>query len=311
MSRRNLTWIFMIFFVTLMLVGAGLALPVLPVQAQPAATIQARSQSIQQTAQAGALSAQQTSQALSGGLQQTVQAGVGGLQVTLESQLPAVEATVQAAVEGALGDTSGLATHIAATAQYMVDTLNQQLGDIQATTTAISATVQAALSSLPPEVSELLGYLAEQTSVTYDSAMQMLTVTSYITEQQANDLLDIVVEAAGYNPDAASLDTRADGTIQVTLIDITGELPGTVVLTYTITVVEGRITATLTAATWNGANIPLERIPADLQSAVQLGILGSAMDTAVNIPADIPFVYTVQSVSVSDAGILVVYAVTL
>ncbi len=322
MSRRNLTGLFMVFFSTLLLVGAGLALPTLPTRAQPNATLRAGVGAVQQTAEANLLGPQQTAQVMRESLpqtleagalaiQQTAQSGIGLIPITLEAQLPGMQETVQAIVDDALADTGAVATSIAGTAQYVATTLNQQLGDIQATTAAISATVQAALSSLPPEVSELLGYLAEQTSVTYDSAMQMLTVTSYINEQQANDLQDIVVEAAGYNAEAVSLDTREDGTIQVTLMDVTGELPGTLVLTYTIAVVEGRITATLTAATWNGANIPLERVPADLLSAVQLGILGSAMDTAVNIPADIPFVYTVQSVNVSDAGILVVYAVTL
>ncbi|MBZ0300824.1 MAG: hypothetical protein K8J31_13825 [Anaerolineae bacterium] len=305
------TGLYGLLFAALLLMIAALGIPTTRLQAQPRATLEARTQGIQQTAQAQALAIQQTAQASASGIQQTVQTGVGAMQGTLESQAPIIAATVQAGVDQALGLSADAGTQIAATIQAVATTLSQQAGDIQSTAAAISATVQASLESLPPELAELLGYLAQQTSVEFDPDTKLLTLTSYITEQQANDLQDIVVEAAGYNPEAVSLDTRADGTIQVSLVDVSGTLPGTMVLTYQVVVVDGRVTATLTGVTLNGAAVPVERVPEDLRSAVELGVIGAALQTAVNVPAAIPFTYTIQSVTVSEEGILVVYVVTL
>jgi hypothetical protein len=309
MARQTGFW--SLVFISIVGLAIALTFPATALQAQPRATIEAQSRGVQQTAQSAALSVQQTAQGAALSAQQTVQAQTGGIQQTLEAGAQSLEQTVQAGA-GSLQATleAGLPA-IQATAEYVATAINQQVGDIEATVTAISTTVQAALGNLPEEVSELLGYLAEQTSLSYDSETKLLTVTSYVTEEQANEVQDLVIEAAGYDPDAVSLDTRDDGTIVVTMIDVSGELPGIVVLTYQITVVDGHVTATLTGVTINGVSVPAERIPDDLQSAVQLGMLGSAMQTAVNVPADVPFVYTVQSVNVSDAGILIVYVMTL
>lgn len=294
MSNRTGFW--SLLLISIFGFGLALILPTSQLQAQPRATLEARTQGIQQTAQAAALSAQsqtsgiqQTLEAGAQALEQTVQAGTGSLQATLEAGLPGLQAT----------------------AQYVTTAVHQQVGDIQATVTAISATIQAVLAELPEDVQALLTALAQQASLSYDPNTKLLTVTSFVTEAQANEVQDIVVEAAGYNPDAVALDTRDDGTIVVTMIDVSSELPGTMLLTYQITIVDGHVTATLTNVTINGVNVPKERIPEALLSAVQLGVLGSAMQTALNIPAEVPFVYTVQSVDVSDPGILIVYVVTV
>ena len=296
-----------LIFISLLGFTFALTLPVSQLQAQPRATIEARSQGIQQTAQAAVLSAQQTAQAAVS----SVQSQTGGLQQTLEAGAQSLEGTIQAGADELRGTIEASLPSIQATAEYVATTINQQVGGIEATVTAISATVQAALAELPEEVSELLTALAQQASISYDPATKLLTVTSFVTEAQANEVQDLVVEAAGYNLEAVWLDTRDDGTIVVTMIGVSGELPGTVLLTYQITIVDRHVTATLTNVTINGANVPTERIPADLQSAVQLGVLGSAMQTAMNIPAEVPFVYTAQSVNVSDTGILIVYVVTV
>lgn len=294
MSRRTGFW--SLLFITLLGFTSALALPVSHLQAQPRATLEARSQTIQQTAQA-AVSALQSQ---TGGLQQTLEARAQTLTGTIQTGSGELRGTIEASLPG-----------LQATAQYVATTIHQQVGDIEATVTTISATVQAALAELPEEVAALITALAQQASLSYDPNTRLLTVTSFVTEAQANEVQDIVVEAAGYNPDAVSLDTRADGTIVVTMIDVSGELPGTILLTYQITIVDGHVTATLSNVTINGVSVPKERIPEALLSAVQLGVLGSAMQTALNIPADMPFVYTVQSVDVSDAGILIVYVIAV
>jgi hypothetical protein len=294
MSRRTGLW--SLVFISLSGLAIALTIPVSQLQAQPRATIEAQAESVRQTAQAvqqnlqaQTSGIQQTLQAEGESLQQTLQAGTNDLRGTLEAGLPAFEAT----------------------AQYVATAISQQVGDIEATVTAISATIQAALAELPEDVQALLSNLAQQASLSYDPATKLLTVTSFITEAQANEVQDLVVEAAGYNPQAVSLDTRDDGTIIVTMMNVSDDLSGMVLLTYNISVVNGRVTATLTNVTINGANVPTERIPEDLQSAVQLGILGSAMQTAVSVPAEVPFVYTVDSATVSDTGILIVYEVTV
>lgn len=290
-------------------VGVDLMLPALPTQAQPAATVRAGLPSLQRTPEAdlsGPQNAdiQATLEAGVLAVQQTAQAGLGSIQV------PQIQGTVQSAIEDALGQAGGEVADLAATVQYMGTAVNQSAGSIQATVTALSATAQAAFNDLPEDLAALLQYLAEQASIQYDVETGTLHVTSYVTEAQANALLDVLIEAAEYDPEAASLDLHADGRVDVVLVDASAGLSGTAVLTYEITVVDGRLNATLIEVTVNGRGVPVDSVPDDLRSAAQLAIAGAAQQVFINL-GDWTVSYTVQSAVVSEDSILLTAAIAL
>ena len=228
----------------------------------------------------------------------------GNIQATLQAQSTQIAATAQAMADNAAARVTDAvstmqdgATDIAATVAYVATQAAQSRESIEATVTAI----YNAIDTMPPELEALLNTLADQGSISYNG--ESLTATLYISEAQANDLLDILIEGAGYDPDSARLDTQADGTIAVILTDITGEYPGTLVLTYQVGVSpDGTVTYTLVSATLNGTPIPLERLPDELTQPISLAIYATLIQPMLGTDT----VYHVQSIVVSDDGVLLV-----
>ncbi len=284
--------------VMVLLLLAGLLLPLTVSQAQPGATLQAQANAIQATAQAQATEFADRRGALT--------ATLGAFQENLNATLEAA----QADVESVVGEIEARATEVAATVQYIATTLNQQGAALQATATAISLQIEAQLNTLPPGLLALLESLYTQAIITYDQATNALTVTSLVTEPQANELIDILVEAAGYDPAAITLDLQADRTVQIVLVDVTAQLAGTLVLTYEPTLIDGRVNLTLVGVTLNDNSIRLDQVPADLQSAVQLGVVGAAQQTALNVPAA-GYGYTIDSLSVTADHFILTYTIAL
>lgn len=198
-------------------------------------------------------------------------------------------------IQGQIDSISVVATEVAATAQYLATTVDQSTESIQATVTAISAE----LGSLPVDLESLLTYFSGQGSISYENGA--LTVTMFVTEAQANDLLDLLVQVAGYDPDAVSLNTTAAGTIEVTLVDVSTDLTGTVMMTYSVAVVDGAVSVQLVSVTLNGRAVPVEMISDDLLSAIQLGVTGATVQPMLNVPQT---GYTVETLNVTDDGIL-------
>jgi hypothetical protein len=269
-------------------------LPVTVTQAQPGPTIRAQAQAVQATAQAQATELANRRGSLT--------ATIGAFQNNVNATVEAVQDTV---------DTVEMrATEIAATVQYVATTINQQGAALQATATAISVEIQTRLNALPPEVTALLESLYAQASITYDREANTLTVTSLVTEPQANELLDLLVEASGYNPEAVTLDLQADATVHTILVDVDAQLPGTLILIYQPVVVEGRVNLNLIGVTLNGNLVPLEIVPENLLSAVQLGIVGAAQQSALNVPAS-GFGYTIDALSITADHFIVTYTIAL
>jgi hypothetical protein len=273
----------------LALLVVGLAVPISHTQAQPRATTRAQAQAIQATAQAGATQ---------------VVATANALRVNASATIAAQRENINAAAESLRNQ----ATSVAATLQYVATVVNQEVAAAQATVTALTGILQAQLNTLPTELTELLSYLAEQASLSYDPAAGTLSVTALVTEQQANDLMDLVVLAAGYDPDAVSLNTKADGTIDVMLVDVSGELSGTIVMTYRLTVVNGAVMVELVSVTLNGQSVPLALLPEALVSAVQLGVNAAAVQPMLNTP---PVGYTVQTLDITEDGMLLAVVVSV
>ncbi len=200
-----------------------------------------------------------------------------------------------AQVTDAVSTLEGGATSIAATVQYVATQAAQSCESIEATVTAI----YDAVDNMPPELETLLNTLSEQGSISYNGSS--LTATLYISEAQANDLLDILIEGAGYNPDSARLDTQADGSIAVILTDITGDYPGTLMLIYQVGVSDtGTVTYALVSATLNGTSIPLERLPDELTQPIDLAIYATLIQPMLGTDT----IYYVESIVVSEDGIL-------
>ncbi|NWG16185.1 MAG: hypothetical protein HXY41_06075 [Chloroflexi bacterium] len=262
---------------------AALLWPVGQAVAQPRATIQARS-----------TEAAMTVQAQFQGAAGTVEARVTGF----DSMVTAAWMTSQARL-----------TDVAATMSSFSALAAQGAANLRATGTAIVASLQAALAALPPELAELVTYLADQSSLVYDPTTQTLDATTFVSEAQANLLLDTVLLAVGYNPDAAGLETFP-GYVVVTLVDASAQLPGTVELTYTLAAEEGRATATLISVTINGRDVPADQLPDDLLAALEMALAGAATQTMLNAQAMHP-AYTVDAVDVSDEGFLVAYTIYL
>lgn len=299
MTRHHRVWLAGIMGIWLVL-GPAAALPYGGMAAQPART--PRGQGPGQTGGTGGLAAtleaqsqsvQLTTTALSsrGNSLSATKEALSNLALTAEAKSAAVMATVQAGV----GSISALATEVAATAQYLATTVDQSAESVQATVTAISSN----LGSVSAELEALLSYFGEQGSISYENGT--LTVTMFITEAQANDLLDVLVQAAGYDPEAMFIDTRADGTVQVILVDASADLNGTVVMTYSVAVVEGAVSVQLVSVTLNGRAVPVEMISDDLLSAIQLGVTGAAVQPMLNVPQT---GYTIETLSITHEGIL-------
>lgn len=297
-----------------------------PVSAQPAATRRAE---LQATAQAVGNNAAATAQAVGDSAAATAQAIGDGIAATVEAEATNVAGTVQAAGEDLATTIAGTAqaagvniaatleaevTNIAATAQYVVDTVAQQgAAAIQATATAlaldIANNIGAQLAALPVEVAQLVEYFLQNSSVDYVVDGNTLTVTSFVSEADANMLLDILVQAAGYDPDAVLLDATAEGTIQVIMVDASGQIPGTLVMTYRLAAVNGVVEAELVSVTLNGNALPLEQVPAELVSAVDLGVMAAAMQTMVGVP--VPADYAVQTLSITADGVLITFSIAV
>lgn len=201
-----------------------------------------------------------------------------------------------------LDEVMAQATTLLATAEYLATTVNQDPESIQATVTAISG--QLDVSS--EETDELLTYFTEEGSVSFDDGV--LTVTAFVSEEEANALLDVVVGAAGYDPDSVWLDTTAQGTIVVTAVDVSTEVSGTIVMTYRLYAVDGSVLAELVSVTLDGQSIPTEMVEDQLMSAVDLGVNASAVEPMLGMT---DASYSVESLEVTDEGILLVLAVTV
>jgi NAD(P)-dependent dehydrogenase (short-subunit alcohol dehydrogenase family) len=218
------------------------------------------------------------------------------LAATVEAQSASAIATAQAGVNTA----NELAAGLAATAQYLATTVSQSPQSIQATVTALSAD----LGALSTELEALLTYFAELGSISYDNGV--MTATVFISEAQANLLLDVLVEAAGYDPGAASLNTTAEGTIEVVLVDVSTQFSGTLVMTYRLGAANGAVTYELVSATLNGQAIPLAMLPYDLVSAVDLSVNAAAVQLMLSVPE---VGYSIETLHVTDDGILLSVAV--
>lgn len=269
--------------------------------AQPRVTIQARA--TEAAAQAGQVQAQLTAAAA------TVQAGLRQGQAAATE----VAVTVQAAsteINQGVANVQATVTAIAATAQYLATTVNQSADAAQATVTAISATIEAWTTALPEAVQALLPYLSAQGSVVYDANNNQLIVTGLITEEQSNILIDVVVEAAGYNPDNANLDYTADGLVIISLTDVSGELPGTITLIYRLTIVDGRIVPVAESISYNGRELPQDQLPAELLNALQVGVNAAALQNVITWPGA-PFSYTVMAAHVSANSLTLIYHIPL
>ena len=217
---------------------------------------------------------------------------------SIQVQVPAVQGNLQATVEAAGNTLQSQAENYSATIESIA---GQSAELIAATVTAISAQI----GDSSDELEALLSTLTGQGSVRYDAGT--LTATAFISEAQINALLDVVIEAAGYEPNAASVDTKADGTLDVILVDISGDLSGTLVITYQFSLTDGTVTATLVGVTLNGRPIPAESLPDDLVSAVELAVNAAAVQPLLNAAV----AYTVNTLAVSENGILLGVSVTV
>ena len=238
--------------------------------------------------------------------------GAGGLAATVEAQSRALEATVNAAgnraddlaatVEAGMDTALAEATRVVATAQYLATLVHQSPDSIQATVAALGSD----LAGLSDELETQLTYFAELGSVSYENGV--MTATMFVSEEQANLLLDVLVEAAGYDPDAVSLNTISDDTIEVTLVDVSAGFSGTLVMTYRVTAVNGAVSIELVSVAWNGQSVPVSMLPDELVSAVELAVNAAAVQPMLSVPE---VGYSIETLHVTDEGILLSVAVVL
>ncbi len=296
--------------VLLLLTGAGMAMAFSTpaVQVQPRASAQALATNAASTAQAAATGAASRGQNFA-----TSAAG------TVQGFETAVVGTVQPVGTNAAATAQSFATNAAATGQAFYDNANAtaqaaatgialDVDSIRATATTIVGTVQAVYAALPAEVQVIVDYLLQNSSVVYDPVTNSLLVTSYVDEMVVNELVDVVVQAAGYNPDAVLVDVTPLG-INIILIDASSQLPGAVVLTYQPVVVDGRVSMVLVSASINGIPVPVEQLPADLLQGIELALTGATLQTALGLPY--PVSYVVNSVSLGDSGLVLTFTVLL
>jgi hypothetical protein len=199
-------------------------------------------------------------------------------------QVPSIDIDIQATVQA---EKDALASTIQALS-------NQSSDLLAATVTAISAQ----MGDTSAELEALLSTLSGQGSVNFDG--DMLTATAFISEAQVNALLDVLVEASGYDPNAASVDTRADGTVDVILVDLSGELSGTLVLTYELSVVDSAVSVELVSVTLNGRLVPMDMLPDDLVAAIELAVNAAAVEPMLSAAV----AYSIDTLAVTDEGIL-------
>ena len=259
--------------------------------AQPARTPRGQTDALAATLEAQAQALEMTANAL-GNRGSDLAATVDSLQATRAM------ATTRAGADGV----SVLATEVAATAQYLATTVNQGAESIQATVTALSTE----LRSVSAEFETLLNYFAEQGGIGYENGA--LTAAMFVSEAQANTILDLLVEATGYDPDMASLNITAMGTIEVMLEDVATGFSGTLMMTYRLAVVNGAVTIELISVTLNGRTVPVTMLPGDVVSAVELAVDGAAVQPMLSVPQ---VDYSMQSLHVTDDGILLSFTVAI
>lgn len=291
--------------------------------AQPRATIQARATQAAANLQT---SANQAQAAVTSAVE-TVQAGAGqaravATNAVLTAQAVATEieqgaenirltaTAIAVTVQAAATEINQGVVNAQATAQALATTVNQGIVNAEATVTAIAAEIQTWLDALPESIQDLLPYLSQLGSVAYDSENNRLIVTALATEEQSNLLIDIVVEASGYDPNSVNLAYTSDGLVVITLTAISDDLPGTLTLGYRLTIVNGRIVPVLEDVAYNGGVLSTDQVPPELLDALQVGINASAQQAAVNWPGA-PFVYTVALVQVTDTTLTIIYHIPL
>jgi hypothetical protein len=203
---------------------------------------------------------------------------------SVQIQVPSVNLDIETTLQA---EAASLASTIEALSGQSRDSLG-------ATVTAISAQI----GNSSAELEALLSSLTGQGSVNFDG--DMLTATVFMSEAQINALLDVLVESAGYDPNAASVDTQADGTVDVILVDLSSQLSGTLALTYELTLADGAVTVSLLSVSFKGRNLPADMLPEDLLAAVGLAVNAAAVEPMLSAAV----AYNIDTLAVTDEGIM-------
>lgn len=252
-------------------------------------------------ADARATSIVSTGQARATNAVSTVQARSVDAQATGQARATDAVSTAQARATTITDDMQVRATNAAATVQSFVD---QGQANLQATVTAVVDEWEDYVDSLPDEAIALIDYYIENSSIEYNPDSNTLDVTTYVSEATANEIIDPLVAAAGYDPDSVTLDT-VPGQIHMILTQDSTELT----LIYELVAIDGTVEAVLVGALLNGSPLPLEAVPEQVTTISQTGVFATYADLN-NLPYADYSVY-VNTIDITDAGALFDFAVTL
>jgi hypothetical protein len=175
----------------------------------------------------------------------------------------------RAAPQGSLQQTiTAAAGLVGAGAQATLSAIPQISTTLQSG--VIQQTMTAAVGSISADMQATLRAMTLPTAIILNQGSASVTASMAITEAQINTLVNTALASVGYGGAVVDL-VPAGAVITIPNVTLNAQYSGTLVLTVSITAVNGDIVVTLTTATINGRAVPAALV-ADMQAAVEAAV---------------------------------------
>lgn len=173
---------------------------------------------------------------------------------------------------------------------------------IQATASAFASGLQD-IPGITPVPSGTLAALSEFGSVVYNTSDQSVTVSVTLTEAILNTAFTQAMAAAGYPGSTIDL-VNGGAVITIPNVTLSAQFKGTLVMTVSLTTVDGGVEMALVSATINGVNVPvalvedlMDTLEATLESALTDVVAGYVGMSSVTVA------YSIDTLLITDSAI--------
>ncbi len=202
-----------------------------------------------------------------------------------------------------------------ATVEAFSTTVQLDSTAVRATLSAVQTQLYALTTAMPmttEELLELIEVFVESGSVAYDPETGVVTITTSYSEAAIEQIVIIVLQSAGYDTTGLSVDL-VPGAILITQSDVqlTEQYSGDLVITITLTVVDGAISADVTNVAINGTSVP-EALVED-QSSVILETFSSLDESTLEAAAggEFDLNYTVDDLIITDTDLILTISISV
>lgn len=163
-------------------------------------------------------------------------------------------------------------------------TLQAAQASLQSTLQAVQSEIPLTIAAIQTQVHQVLEQMPTLEAVEVVRQGSQLHVTVTIEEGQIAEVLNAVVQAAGYSV-SVSVDLMPDGAV-ITVNNITLEngMTGTLQLEYALAYTDGKYSFELVSVTLNNTTIPPEMVEDNIAAGVEV-VLEQIMAT---LPDDLP-----------------------